>query len=87
MSAPAFTLSVPTDDRFRGLAADVVRAYLALTKRTSPAADALVASVSALADEMAAVGTDVEVVLEEKPSGVDVRLSCADRQETLHAAL
>jgi hypothetical protein len=87
MSVPAFTLSVPTDSRFRGLAADVVRAYLALTKRTSPEADALVASVVAAVDAMAGEGTDVEVQVDEKPSGVDVRLSCAGRQETLHAAL
>lgn len=87
MSSTAFTLSVPTDERFRGLATDVVRAYLTLTKRTTPASDAFVASVTEAVDRLAADRADIEVSVREEPSGIDVRLTCAGRHETLHAAL
>lgn len=87
MPPPAFTLSVPADNRYRGLATDLVRAYFALTKRVSPEIDTFVASVTEAVDRLAVGPANVEVVVEETSAGVDVRLTSAGRQETLHASL
>lgn len=88
MPSPAFTLSVPADERLRGLVADVVRAWLSLTGRASSDTERFVASIDAAVGRIAAdpLG-DVEVVVETTPAGVDVRLTSGDRHETLHAAL
>ena len=84
MLSTAFTLCVPADDRFRGLVADAVQAYLK-TSDAIPAAsiDAFLASVSAAVARLAPGGTDFDVVVEAGASRVDVRLTCGDATETL----
>jgi hypothetical protein len=82
MSSPAFTLSVPADEPFRGLAADCVRAYFVAT---SPGTDVsgFVSQVADVVTRLAAAGTDVEVELRAQPADVEVRVRCGGATETL----
>ena len=84
MPSPAFTLSVPADEPFRGLVADAVRAFLRVSDQVvSPAAEAFVASVDRAAERLAGRGADVEMVVLTNPPRVDVELTCGGAVETL----
>lgn len=88
MPSPAFTLSVPADEPYRGLVADAVRAYLRLAGRdASTGVEAFTAEVVSAVDRLADAGTDIDVEVVDRAPGVDVRLTCGGTTETLtHAA-
>ncbi len=88
MPSPAFTLSVPADEPYRGLAAEAIRAYLRLIGRVAvPDAEAFTAQVVSAVDRLAAAGTDIAVEVVDGAPGVVVRLTCGGATETLtHAA-
>ena len=95
MPPPVLTLSVPADERLRGLVADVVRAWFALTGRASSATDRFVDSLAAAVTRIAVVAQlarrrihvdpldEVAVAIETTDAGVDVQISSGDRHETL----
>ncbi len=84
MPPPVLTLSVPADERLRGLVADVVRAWFALTGRASSATDRFVDSLAAAVTRIAVDPLDeVAVAIETTDAGVDVQISSGDRHETL----
>lgn len=84
MPPPVLTLSVPADERLRGLVADVVRAWFALTGRASSGTDRFVDSLAAAVTRIAVdpLG-EVAVAIETTEAGVDVQISSGDRHETL----
>lgn len=83
MSSAAFTLSVPADERFRGLAANVIRTYLELKGGAAAAVEEFTAAVAKAVDRMASHGSDVEMVVHADGSNVEVRLTCGTQKETL----
>ena len=84
MPSPAFTLSVPADEPYRGLVAEAVRAYLRLAgDESSPAADAFAASVGDVAGRLAGGGPEIDVVVVTRSPKVDVQLTCGGASETL----
>lgn len=84
MPAPAFTLSVPTAEPYRGLVADAVRTFLrASAKDTSQAADTFVGTVSTAVDAIAGEADDMGVVVLSRPPGVEVQLTCGTTTRSL----
>lgn len=88
MPSPAFTLSVPADEPYRGLVADAVRTYLRLAGHGASAeAEAFTTQVAGAVDRLAGAGTDIDVEVVDGAPGVEVRLTCGGTTETLiHAA-
>ena len=67
MPSPAFTLSVPADAPFRGLAAEAVRVYLRASGGSpSPAG-----------------GADIELAVVSRSPEIDVHLTSGGASETL----
>jgi len=88
MPPPSFTLSVPADEPYRGLAAESVRVFLKASGRvTGPAAEAFTASVAAAIDRLSARGVNIDLAVVAEASHVDVRLTCAGTSETLTHAV
>jgi hypothetical protein len=84
MPSPAFTLSVPADAPFRGLAAEAVRVYLRASGGSpSPAGDAFVASVAAAVERLTAGGADIELAVVSRSPEIDVHLTSGGASETL----
>lgn len=84
MPSPAFTLSVPADEPYRGLAAESVRVYLrASGAASSPGGDAFVANVTDAVTRLAAAHADIEVVVVATPVQLEVHLACGGQAETL----
>jgi hypothetical protein len=88
MPSPSFTLSVPADEPYRGLAAESVRVFLRASGRvTGEGAQAFVESVAAAVDRLSARGANIELAVVAEPSHVDVRLTCTGTSETLTHAV
>jgi len=84
MPPPAFTLSVPADDPYKGLATEALGSYFRATGHAgSPAVDAFLASVAGAVGRIAEGGDDVTMVVTAHPGRVDVRLSGGHAAETL----
>lgn len=84
MPSPAFTLSVPADEPYRGLVAESVRVYLrASGAGVSPGGDAFVARVTDAVNRLSAGRANIEVVVATQPAQLDVQLTCGGHAETL----
>ena len=83
MSSPVFTLSVPVDDPYRDLAAEVVAKYLELTGAAGADRDGFIESIREAVDRMAAGGKDIDVEVSDGPAAVEVRLTCGGETTTL----
>ncbi len=84
MASPAFTLSVPAAEPFRGLVAEAVRVYLrASGQEASPATEAFAASVAGVVERLADRGTDIEMVVAARSPRIDVHLTCGGVSESL----
>lgn len=88
MPSPSFTLSVPADEPYRGLAAESVRVFLRASGRlTGHGAEAFIQSVGAAVDRLSARGANIELAVVAEASHVDVRLTCPGASETLTHAV
>ena len=84
MPSPAFKLSVPADDPYRGLAVEALRSYLRATGcGGAPTAEAFVASVAEAVGRLAVGGADITMVVTAHAAHVDVQLSVSGTAETL----
>jgi hypothetical protein len=83
MSSPVFTLSVPVDDPYRDLAAEVVAKYLEISGAGGPDREAFVASIRDAVNRLAAGGTDIDVEVRAGSAAVEVRLTCGSQATTL----
>ncbi|MEZ5320149.1 MAG: hypothetical protein R2752_22295 [Vicinamibacterales bacterium] len=84
-----FTLSLPADARYRGLASEIARKYAEYAGGTEADATALSAAVAGAVDQAAgeAGEGDIRVEFRADPSGVDVTLHWADGSSALHHPL
>jgi hypothetical protein len=88
MPSPSYTLSVPADEPYRGLAAESVRVFLRASGRvTGEGAEAFIESVAAAVDRLSAGDANIDLAVVADASRVDVRLTCAGTSETLTHAV
>jgi hypothetical protein len=84
MSTPTFTLRVPSDEPFRGLVSDAVRAYLkACGHGASPAAESFATSIAGAVQRLAGRGADIDVAVLSGESAIAVQVTCGGASETL----
>lgn len=83
MPSAVFTLNVPADERYRGLAAEVVRKYLEVAQKDVADRDTFVDSVAEAVDQLAAAGEQIDVTVHTDEAGVGVHLSCGGQQTML----
>ena len=84
MPDPAFTLSVPTADPYRGLVTEAVRTYLRVSGRdTSSSADAFIGRLASVIDALSDKGQDIGVVVRAERPTVEVQVNCGDAARTL----
>ena len=87
MSDPV-TLLVPSEERYRQLAADVARKFMETAGGSADDARALAGDVQASADRLAAAGgPDVQVTLKVTSAGVEIHLRCAGGSATVTRAV
>jgi hypothetical protein len=78
----AFTISLPAEPRFRDLASGVAGKYVELVGGSAADAEALASSVIGGIEDLAGEDgptSDVRLVFESTPAGVDVTLHCHGR--------
>jgi hypothetical protein len=85
MSVPAFSLRVPADAAFRGLAADVVGRYGELSGGTPAERDAVTAALNGAIDELdASPGEAVDLECTAGAAGLDVAVRSGGRSAAVH---
>jgi hypothetical protein len=85
MSAPLFTLRVPADPAFQGLAGEVVGRYIELSGGTAAERETVTAAVTSAVDGLAGrPGEAVDVLCTPGASGLDVAVRCGGRSASLH---
>jgi hypothetical protein len=88
MSPVSFTLQVPSDARFRRLAADVASRYMELAGAGEGEGATLARLVDRAVDEVAAEGdTPVEVLFAATPAEIEVVATCGGRTSTVRRPL
>jgi hypothetical protein len=88
MSPVSFTLQVPSDARFRRLAAEVASRYMELAGAGEGEGAALARLVDQAVDEVAGDGdTPVDVLFAATPAEIEVAASCAGRTSTVRRPL
>ena len=85
MSVPAFSLRVPADAAFRGLAGEVVGRYVELSGGSAAERDAVAAALNGAIDELAAApGEAVELECRVGASGLEVDVRSGGRSTAVH---
>ena len=85
MSTAVFTLQVPADPRFGGLANDVVARYVEIVGIPDAERDAVSRALTAALDGLNAEPTDaVELVCTDKAGGFDLTVRCGGRSAVVH---
>ncbi len=80
-----FTLRVPADPRFRGLANDVVGRYVDLAGIPEAERDTLATALSAAIDGLGAAPAEaIDLACTAKPSGFDITVRCGARSAVVH---
>ncbi len=80
-----FTLRVPADPRFRGLADDVVARYVEIVGIGDAERAALATALAAALDGLAAAPAEtLDVVCTAKPAGFDITVRCGGRSAVVH---
>jgi anti-sigma regulatory factor (Ser/Thr protein kinase) len=84
-----FTLSLPADARYRGLASEIARKYAEYAGGTPADATALSEAVAGAVERAAgeAADGDIQLAFRADPSGVDVTLHWAGRSSELRHPL
>lgn len=84
MSA-AFSLRVPADSRFRGLAGDVVARYVEIAGLPDAERDAVVGALTAALDGLGVGPADaIDLVCTTKPAGFDITIRSGGRSAVVH---
>jgi hypothetical protein len=80
-----FTLRVPADPQFRGLANEVVARYVEVSGIPEPDRPPLAASFAAALDRVSPGETDqIDVVCTAVPGGFDITVRCGGRSAVVH---
>ena len=80
MSAPVFTLSVPTEPSYRAIACEVVTRYVDLVGGTEHERAAFESAFVKAVDGLIRPGDmDVEISCLSQPAGFEIRLRCGGR--------
>jgi hypothetical protein len=83
MSSVVFTLQVPADERYRGLAADVGRRFFEMIGGSKPQAASFADDVTASVGRLAGAGNQIDLTFSSSPTGVRVTLQSGERSDTL----
>ena len=80
-----FTLRVPADPRFRGLANDVVARYVDLAGIPETDRDSLAAALAVALDGLGAGPTEaIDLACTARPAGFDITVRCGGRSAVVH---
>ena len=80
-----FTLRVPADPRFRGLANDVVGRYVDLAGIPETDRVTLASALAAAIDGLGAGATEaIDLVCTARPAGFDITVRCGARSAVVH---
>ena len=80
-----FTLRVPADPQFRGLADDVVARYVEIAGIPGAERDAVASALAAALDGLhPAPAEAVDLVCTTKPGGFDLTVRCGGRSAVVH---
>jgi len=80
-----FTLRVPADPRFRGLANDVVGRYVDLAGIAETDRDVLAMALAAALDGLGAGPADaIDLTCTAKPAGFDITVRCGGQSAVVH---
>jgi len=80
-----FTLRVPTDPRFSGLANDVVGRYVDLAGIPETERDTLATALAAAIDGLGAAPSEaIDLACTAKPAGFDITVRCGGRSAVVH---
>ena len=80
-----FTLRVPADPRFRGLANDVVGRYVDLAGIPETERDALTTALTGALDGLGAGPTEaIDLACTARPAGFDITVRCGARSAVVH---
>jgi hypothetical protein len=81
MSSPSvFTLRVPADPQFRGLANDVVARYVELAGLPDGEREAVATAVAAAVDGLGAASAEIiDLSCTARPAGFDITVRCGGR--------
>jgi hypothetical protein len=72
-------LVVPVDERFRGLAPEVVRKFVEIAGGGAHEADAVEAALRGRLEELAAAADEVSLELRTGAGAVEIAVRCGDR--------
>jgi hypothetical protein len=85
MSAPAFTLRVPADPAFRGLAVDVVGRYVEISGGSAAEREAVAEALTRALDGLAGgPGDAIDLTCTPGALGLDVSVRCGARSAAMH---
>ena len=83
--ASVFTLQVPADARFLGLANDVVARYVDLAGIPETDRETLAAALTAALDGLSAAPTEaIDLACTATPAGFDITVRCGGRSAVVH---
>ena len=85
MSSVVFTLQVPADERYRGLAADVGRRFFEMVGGTREQAARFADGVTASVDRLAGAGSQIALTFSSDSNGAHVALESGGRADTVTA--
>jgi predicted transcriptional regulator len=80
-----FTLRVPADAQFRGLANDVVARYVELAGLPNGERETVAAAVAAALEGLAAAPAEaIDLACTARPAGFDITVRCGGRSTVVH---
>jgi len=80
-----FTLRVPADPQFRGLANDVVARYVELAGLPNGERETVAAAVAAALEDLAAAPAEtIDLACTARPAGFDITVRCGGRSAVVH---
>ena len=85
MSSPVFTLRVPADPQFRGLANDVVARYVELAGLPDAERETVATALAAAVDGLGAAPAEtIDLACTVRPAGFDITVRCGGRSVVVH---